>query len=133
MSSPMTPNKTISRTHALDFDICQCQHIVTKTRADASYAQNLYAALCNNEFQERDVWQVLANHRWSCSWRAASAIVADIRGHGNYSDWYCSGSFIWKEEDGHVPHGAELFYVPEGMITEEIQQDLAAIGWQAVD
>ena len=133
MSSPMTPNKTISRTHALDFDICQCQHIVTKTRADVSYAQNLYAALCNNEFQEQDVWQVLANHRWSCSWRAASAIVADIRGHGNYSDWYCSGSFIWKEEDGHVPQGAELFYVPEGMITEEIQQDLAAIGWQAVD
>lgn len=121
------------RTHDLSFDICQCRDMIDKIRNDDVYAQNLYAALCNNQFQEDDVWEVLKDNVWSCSWRSAGGIIADIRGSGDYMDWYCSGIRTWVEGDGPVPTQKELQYVAEGMITEEILSDLAQIGWRPVD
>lgn len=123
----------IHRTHDLSFDICQSRDIVDKVRNDEVYAQNLYAALCNNEFQESDVWQVLKGQIWSCSWRSAGGIIADIRGDGDYMDWYCSGMQFYHDKDGYTPTPAENQYVPEGMITDEIRYDLAQIGWHPVD
>ena len=117
------------RTHHLDMDVCQCTWIVDKIRRDDAYAQNFYAALCDQVWYEQDAWQILGDRTWCCSWRTAAAIVADIRGSGDYIDWYCSGSFVWHDQDGYEPTTVEKRYVAEGMITAEIRQDLASLGW----
>jgi hypothetical protein len=101
-----------------------------------TYAQNLYAAMCNNVFRKNEIWPLLRDEYWSCSWRAAGGIVADLRGQieadgivaklrgqGDYMDWYCSGIFGAGEADGY------LGYVSESTVTDEIRQDLFAIGW----
>jgi hypothetical protein len=119
--------------HDLETDIKANQYILTRVREDQAYAQNLYAALCNTDWQHQDVWTKLKNTTWSCSWRYAGNIIADLREEGDYMDWYCSGMGIWKEKDGTAIAGAELCYVAEGMITHEIRKDLAQIGWQLVD
>ena len=113
-------------------DVCQCTWIVDKIRGDDAYAQNFYAALCNQSWRENNAWEILRDHTWSVSWRTAGAIVADIRGEGDYLDWYCTGSFVWHDRDGYQPTAAEQWYVAEGMITAEIQYDLAEIGWYPV-
>jgi hypothetical protein len=73
---------------------------------------------------------------WSCSWRHAGGIVADMREQGDYIDWYCSG--IGNKELGNglagtipdVTDGRD--YVPEGEVTEEIELDLNRLGWRPV-
>jgi hypothetical protein len=120
------------RTHHLDMDVCQCDWMVERIRRDDAYAQNFYAALCDRSWREDDAWEILSDRTWRVSWRTAGAIVADIRGEGDYQDWYCTGSFVWHDRDGYEPTPSELYYVPEGMITEEIRQDLAQIGWYPV-
>ena len=113
-------------THSLDFDICQCAWLVEKIRNDKNYAQNLYAAMCNQDWQYQDVWGVLTNQTWGCSWRSAGGIIADIRGSGeDYQNWYCSGMTGNPDNHGHTPKQ----YVKEGTVTDEIQKDLAQIGW----
>jgi hypothetical protein len=91
------------------------------------YAQNLYAALCNNEFVKNDVWPLLKGDTWGCSWRYAGGIIADIREEGDYIDWYCSGTT--REELNGV--GGD--YVREGEVTDQIRQDLKSIGWIVCD
>ena len=95
-----------------------------KVRESESYAQNLYAAMCNNEFVKNDVWPILQDKRWSCSWRGAGGIVADLREEGEYIDWYCSG-MGFHDKTGETP----INYVPEGMVTDEIREDLLKLGW----
>jgi len=97
--------------HDLDFDLIRSDYIVDKCR-NKIYAQNLYAAMCNNWFEK-------AGRKWMTSWRAAGGIVADIRNcREDYMDWYCTG--IYLDEHG---------YVPEGTVTEEIAMDLFRLGW----
>src|SRR5208282_4822778 len=49
------------------------------------FATLLYGALCNT------VWRHKATGTpWSCSWRHAGAVVANLRCQGDYLDWYCS-------------------------------------------
>jgi hypothetical protein len=115
-------------TGRLDLDICQCWWLTEKVRADDVYAQNLYAAMCNQEWQYQDVWTLLQDKRWSCSWRYAGEVVADIRGEGDYMDWYCTGMGAWNL-DGNLEQG----YVGEGVVTSEIKWDLGQIGWQPID
>jgi hypothetical protein len=92
------------------------------------YAQNLYAALCNNQFQKNEVITILEDQRWSCSWRYAGGIISDIQGKGNYIDWYCSGIlYIDVSENTHSD------YVSEGTVTEEIINDLKLIGWKLIE
>jgi hypothetical protein len=112
----------------MDLDICQCWWLTEKVRGDEGYAQNLYAAMCNQAWQYQDVWTVLTDKIWSCSWRTAGAIVADIRGEGDYMDWYCSGSLGNPDNHGQTPER----YVYEGYVTDEIRHDLAEIGWHPV-
>lgn len=116
-------------TGRLDLDICQCWWLTEKVRSDDAYAQNLYAAMCNQEWQYQDVWTVLSDKTWGCSWRTAGAIIADIRGEGDYMDWYCSGMTGNPDNHGHTPRQ----FVAEGCVTDEIRHDLAEIGWHPVD
>jgi hypothetical protein len=127
----------------LEYDLRTSKYIVDKARADKAYAQHIYAALCNNEFQRNSVWPILTDKRWSCSWRYAGGIVADIMGEGDYIDWYCSGI---RGDEG-VPDGEFQTWtaaqqeeylewkrsVPESTITEEVRQDLFDLGWVQVD
>ena len=87
-------------------------------------------------WQSREFWQELKGETWSCSWRHAGGIIADMREEGDYIDWYCSG--IGNEElgnglDGTVPDVTDgRDYVPEGTVTEEIELDLNRLGWRPV-
>lgn len=103
----------------LEYDLRTSDYIAEKCR-DQKYAQNLYAALCNNDFIKLDVWNILKDKRWSCSWRYSGGIVSDIIGEGDYLDWYCTGS---KDVDG---------FVGEGIVTDEIDQDLQKLGWKVI-
>ena len=112
----------------------RCEWLVAKAVASEVYSQNLYAAMCNQEWQHQDVWTVLAHEVWSCSWRSAGDIVANICGQGDYLDWYCSGMMKGHPDDDIIAGGVDHTkdYVPEGTVTAEIQQDLAQIGWHPV-
>ncbi len=56
--------------------------MLEKVRGDQVYAQHLYAAMCNNEFTKREMWPILKDERWNCSWRHAGGIIADMREEG---------------------------------------------------
>ena len=109
--------------HNLEKDIQACVWMLKKVQDRETYAQNLYAAMCNNVFQRNEVWPRLRDEYWSCSWRSAGGIVADLLGQGDYMDWYCSGIFGAGEADSFQG------YVSESTVTDEIRQDLFAIGW----
>ena len=107
----------------LEHDLLNSEDISKKVIGSERYAQNLYAALCDNNFQKIDVIAALSETVWRCSWRSAGGIVADIKGEGDYIDWYCSGMF--GSHNATVPDD----YVSEGTITDEIKSDLHNLGW----
>jgi hypothetical protein len=122
----------------MEYDLRSTLWICDKVKASDNYAQNLYAAMCNMQFQKLDTWPILTNQRWSCSWRHSGGIIADMQEKGDYIDWYCSG--IGNKEngfglDGHEPtldsDGRD--YVAEGVVTEEIREDLRKLGWTPVE
>jgi hypothetical protein len=121
----------------LEQDMKDAKWFVDKVRATESYAQNVYAALCNNAFQKLEIMPVLRDEIWSCSWRYAGGIVALLRGEGDYMDWYCSGIRGDPKEIDYAAAEAQGFevqkYVPESIITDEIRQDLKQLGWVVVD
>jgi hypothetical protein len=104
----------------LEYDLLSADWILEKVRKSDTYAQNLYAALCNNGFTKNEVWPILQEDYWSCSWRYAGGIVADMQEKGDYIDWYCSGM-------GSSPSSKK--YVTESVVTEEIRKDLFNLGW----
>jgi hypothetical protein len=102
-SLPMKPN--------LELDLMKSDEIANKCIHSEVYSQNLYAAMCNNRFFYGD-------EQWSCSWRYAGGIVADLRDKGeDYMTFYCSGI------------GSHNGYVAESVVTEEISLDLMKLGW----
>ena len=109
------------RENNLEWDIMTTKWFTDKVQSSDVYAQNLYAAFCNNEFQKLDVVPILKNQTWSCSWRSAGGIISEIRGEGDYMDWYCSGIMSDPVE--------KIGYVAESVITNEIREDLKKIGW----
>jgi hypothetical protein len=114
----------------LEWDLRSTDWILEKARTSDSYAQNIYAALCNNDFVKRDLWPILKDQRWSCSWRYAGGIVADMLGKGDYIDWYMSGmGGVSDYNVDPVEWAAKTGYVPEGNITKEIEDDLFKLGW----
>jgi len=127
----------------MEYDLRSTQWIVDKVKGDAVYAQNLYAAMCNRDFTKNDVWPILTEKRWSCSWRHAGGIVADMQEKGDYIDWYCSGIRNAKELDDDefqklTTKQQEMYmqnkaYVGEGMVTDEIREDLLKLGWIVLD
>jgi hypothetical protein len=125
----------------LEYDLRSTEWILEKVRGDDVYAQNLYAAMCNNEFIKREMWPLLKDQRWSCSWRHAGGIVADMKQQGDYIDWYCSGiKDILSDEDlaSMTIEQQEAFktrangYVSESLVTHEIEDDLYKLGWLVV-
>lgn len=114
----------------LEHDLRTTEWILAKARASRSYAQNIYAALCNQDWQRIDVLPILKDETWGCSWRSAGGIVADMLGEGDYIDWYCSGMGSGL---GNGDEDGSKGYVGEGHITEEIREDFKKLGWQPVD
>lgn len=108
----------------LEQDIRTCAWMLQKVRDSENYAQNLYAAMCNNVFQKNEVWPRLRDEYWSCSWRSAGGLIARLQNKGDYMDWYCSG--IGNSLGDTIGFQG---YVPENVVTDEVRQDLFAIGW----
>jgi hypothetical protein len=105
----------------LERDIRSTDWLINKVRKQEIYAQNLYAALCNNLFQPKDVWGILSNVTWNCEWRSSANLIAEIREKEDYLTWYCSGTgFKGTDFAG---------FVEESYVTEEIENDINTIGW----
>jgi len=114
-----------SRVNNMEYDLLTTDWILEKVRTRHDYAQNLYAAMCNNGFIRLEVIPVLKQEEWGCSWRYAGGIIADMRQEGDYIDWYCSGIRGGMSYDDELKDGL----VPEGCITDEIRNDLQRLGW----
>jgi hypothetical protein len=125
-----------SRENSMEYDLLTTDWILTKTRTSEPYAQNLYAAMCNNDFQKLDVLPILKNQTWSASWRYAGGIIADMQQKGDYIDWYCSGmgglNREFDSEETNEQWQKRTGYVPEGLVTDEIRTDLQQLGWVVV-
>jgi len=117
------------RENNLEYDLRSTEWICNKAKASDAYAQNIYAALCNQDWQKNEVWLLLKGETYSCSWRYAGGIVADMREQGDYIDWYCSGI---RGEQG-IDYEPPLTFVSEGTVTEEIREDFFKLGWIPVD
>jgi hypothetical protein len=65
-----------------------------------------------------------------------------MRGEGDYIDWYCSGikgedvteqsewNMLTQEQQTFYKEG--IAYVSESVVTDEIREDLARLGWSVV-
>lgn len=132
-----TPDDNTPKEDDLEYDLKTTRWIEKKIRKKESYAQNLYAALCNNVFIKisvpdttESILKILGDKlpEWSCSWRHAGGIIADIIGSGDYLDWYCSG-IIESDPPYIMGYGHR---VSEGVVTGEIEADLKKLGWVVV-
>ena len=116
----------------MEWDLRTTDWILKKVRESETYAQNLYAAMCNNDFQRNDFIPILKDQIWGCTWRYAGGIIADMRQEGDYIDWYCSGIQSTVDDEEKNLWAAKK-YVPEGTVTEEIKADLKRLGWLVVN
>lgn len=131
------------RKNNMEYDLRSTEWILEKVRESNIYAQHLYAAICNNDFQKLEVLPILKNKTWSASWRAAGGIIADMQKKGDYIDWYCSGiqdtGAIEQSEWNNLTKEQQIAckesqaYVSESVVTEEIREDLRKLGWIVVD
>lgn len=116
MTMKIPPNTLTQPLRALDADLRNSTEVMTHIQC-RSFALALYAALCNNLFYHEDntitnpipatldtSLRFQRHHRhenqqaWTCTWRTAGAIVAELRGQANrdyagedYLDYYCHG------------------------------------------
>jgi len=129
-----------SHINNMEYDLLTTDWILEKVRADDAYSQNLYAAMCNNRFIKLDVIPILKQEEWSCTWRYAGGIIADMQRKGDYIDWYCSGirdigMYATAKENEELTEeqlarkAVVDRYVGEGCITDEIRTDLQRLGW----
>ena len=126
----------------MEYDLRSNEWICNKAKFSEAYAQNLYAAICNNDFTKNDVIPILTEKRWSASWRSAGGIVANMIEKGDYIDWYCSGikgevsdeeyNDMTKEQQENYLYIKNNF-VNESVVTDEIRADLLKLGWIVID
>lgn len=93
----------------LEDDLINSEAIKKKIRSSNATACKWYAALCNNTFY----YTTDTAKHWSCSWRYAAKIIADIYRNGDYLDWFLSGD--------------------EGVVAPEVRDDLFALGWSVME
>lgn len=126
----------------LEYDLRSTKWICDKVKAREEYAQNLYAAMCNNDFQKTEVWPLLKGQTYSCSWRYAGGIVADMREEGDYIDWYCTGIRGGATEEDLAKMSVEeqnkydwyqKNFVGESVVTDEVREDLLKLGWKVLE
>lgn len=128
----------------MEYDLRSTDWMLEKVRKSNAYAQNLYAAMCNNDFQKNEFMPRLAGKTWSCSWRYAGGIIADMKQEGDYIDWYCSGikndaPVLLDEQFAELTKEQQDYYieskshVPESVVTDEIRADLKKLGWDVMD
>lgn len=94
------------------------ENVDRRRAADVGFMCELYRALCNTAWVPVDM--PLADRKklfWSCTWRTAGAIVADIRNHyfdcnENFLDYYCGGD--------------------EGVVSPQVREFCSQFGWEAV-
>ena len=88
---------------------CDLKKLTDKIMDD-DYAVELYRALCNMRWQNIED----PGNIYSCSWRYAGVLVAQIRRCDEYyMDYYCSGR--------------------EGQVSERIEKDLKLLGWSKLE
>lgn len=126
----------------LEYDLRTTEWILEKVRGSDAYAQNLYAAMCNNDFYKSPVGdtaetivKILQDGKklWSCSWRYSGGIIADMREEGDYIDWYCSGIRNVDHDEEVNKRWDGRGYVSESTVTDEVRQDLKTLGWEVVN
>lgn len=125
----------------MEYDLRSTKWICDKVKASNVYAQHLYAAMCNNKFIKNDIWPLLQEKTWACSWRYAGGIVADMQEKSDYMEWYCSGiqaSHLEEEiakftSDELAIYAETSKFVPEGTVTIEIIDDLKKLKWLVVE
>jgi hypothetical protein len=122
-----------SRENNLEYDLLTTDWILTKVRSSETYAQNLYAAMCNTNWRSKELWPTLKEQNWGCSWRYAGGIIADMRQQGDYIDWYCSGIRGGIDFDGDNAVYDDKKFVSEGFVTKEIEHDLDRLGWVLIE
>ena len=127
----------------MEYDLRSTDWILEKVRKSNAYAQNLYAAMCNNDFQKNEFMPRLAGKTWSCSWRHAGGIIADMKEEGDYIDWYCSGikndsPVLLDEQFAELTEEQKAYYIEskshvgESFVTDEIRADLKKLGWDVL-
>lgn len=99
--------------------------IVITYLQDRDVAVEFYSALCNMRWQKNNAipedQQIIEKLKgiessiWSCSWRYAGGIIADIRNANyntkeDYMDFYCSGN--------------------EGNVTDLVKECFKRMGWE---
>jgi len=110
------------RNHEIDM---KSNKVVIDYLRDRAGACEFYAALCNMQWEviidipddEKIIEKLMGKEPevWSCTWRYAGGIIADIR-HQHYSeredymDFYCSGN--------------------EGEVTELVRECFERLGWK---
>jgi hypothetical protein len=111
----------------LEHDLYQSESIRSKAAGNEIYCHNLYAALCNNEFQKLAVEPILTDERWGCTWRYAGGIASRLFNDMNSDDYlqfYCAGMGSYSYDN---------IRVAEGMVTDEIRADLLSLDWVLID
>lgn len=61
-------------------------------KSDDEFCKELWSALTNIEWTNED------GSNFSCTFRYAGALIADIRESGGYMDWYCSSEYAKVSE-----------------------------------
>ena len=109
------------KVYNLERDVRAADWVTRKIRGHVIYAQNFYAALCNNSYVPKDVWGILTNITWDTTWRHSAEIIADIRECEDFTAWYCSGiNFMNQDFAG---------FVEESYVTPEVGTDISELGW----
>jgi hypothetical protein len=107
----------------LETDLRRSDRVVYKIRKHEIYAQNVYAALCSNDFAPKDMWAVLTQFTWNCTWGYAARMVSEIREIEpiEIRRWYLLGPM--HQKDG---------FVEESTVTDEVRGDLDILGWTVI-